>query len=394
MSELATKATSASHALGTVASDWEAAAVWLEVLREKGLSPNTLLTYSREIRRLRWYVESFSLATPSAWRFDDVRQYREFLTNHAADYAARPGAKLGQAGWTPFRGRMAPSTVAQSCGILGELCRFWVKARYVQFDPTLGQARRSARDKGRRSDPKSLAPELVASVLQTLERRERRLAVDHLRYYRDRFLFLLFVRTAIRTTEAAQADMVDVFRVEDGPDVFWGLEVRHQKGGGTRSVPFDADLLDAFHLYRRAFNLKETPEPGEELGLVLSFRTSTAPGGSARGRRYRARWHAVRTRQGVYEIVKGLLKEAACLVEELGLPQAAARLSDASTHWLRHTRAKEVVYKTKNLRAAAELLGHKDLRTTMGYSRAQFVELARELRESDSPETGISKAAQ
>ncbi|AXA80728.1 hypothetical protein CE206_29660 (plasmid) [Achromobacter xylosoxidans] len=382
------------HALGTVAGDWEAADVWLQVLKETGVSPNTLLTYTREIRRLRWYVESFSLPLPRQWRFDDVRGYRDFLTDRTGDYVARPGARIGQDGWTPFRGKMAPTSVAQACGIIGELYRFWVKARYVEFDPTLGQARRSSRGAGRRGDPKSLAPELVALVLEALERRERRLAVHHLRYYRDRFLFLLFVRTAIRTTEAALADMVDVFRVEDGADVFWGLEVRHQKGGGSRSVPLDPDVLDAFHLYRRAFNLKDAPEPGEGLGLVLSFRTSMAPGagGSARGRRYRARWHAVRTRQGVYEIIKGLLKEAAALAEEQGETQAAERLSDASTHWLRHTRAKEVVYKTKNLRAAAELLGHKDLRTTMAYSRAHFVELARELRESDSPSTSVSKS--
>lgn len=371
-----------THALGQVSDDWQAAEVWLAVLGARPVSPRTLETYRREIRRLRWYCDTQGASLPGKWTYQDVLAYTRFLNDRATEFASRPGLRPGQAGWTPFRGPLSSGSIADARKVLNTLYGFWTDAGYLRHNPCTGQGagrRKQAASPSRRVLP---AP-LIELVVAELDARPKPTVQDHLTYHRDRFTLFLLLRTGIRAHEAAAADMGDIEPRSDPETgrVHWALRLRTQKGGGEGTTWLDATVIAELQRYRTAFGLPAMPAPGEQLGLILSPRTRAGAGGSsARARRHNARWHVVRSRQGVYNVIKELFRAAAARARLAGQLAAAELLERASTHWLRHTRATELVL-THDLRLVAKVMRHKDIRTTMGYTDLDFLDVARALAE-------------
>jgi integrase/recombinase XerC len=69
------------HALGAVADDWEAAAVWLRAVARKSgnSSVATINTYGYHLAKLRWYCENVLRITPSRWSMQEVEAFYAFL---------------------------------------------------------------------------------------------------------------------------------------------------------------------------------------------------------------------------------------------------------------------------------------------------------------------------
>ncbi len=373
------------HSLGNVADDWAAAEVWISVLTSRRLSPATLETYQREIRRLRWYCTTQATQAPGRWNYQDVLAYGEFLKVRAGEHVCPVGLRPSDPGWTPFRGVLADSSIADAHKILRGLFNFWHQAGYVPRNPYSGwgQANPVPKDRpGHRAVPGSL----LDVVLTKMDLRPKQTAMDHLTYYRNRFFILLLLGTGLRAHEAVACDMTDVGPYTDPQlgDVYWGLQLRKEKGGPAGNLAYlDEIVIDAFHMYREAFGLPADPEQKEVNGLILSPLTNRSAGGkSATGRRRRAAWRSVRTRQTAWNIIKAEFSAAAAALRDEGDGAAAALLERVSTHWLRHTRATELVLSGHDMRLVAEMMRHKDIRTTMRYTHLEFFDLARQLRAS------------
>jgi len=81
-------------------------------------------------------------------------------------------------------------------------------------------------------------------------------------------------------------------------------------------------------------------------------------------------WKGVRSRTAIWDLVTGLCRETADYARASGRAGDAARLEQASTHWLRHTYAKGLSEGMKNgldARAALDNMGHADARTFNQY---------------------------
>ncbi|KOF55523.1 hypothetical protein AD428_00100 [Achromobacter sp. DMS1] len=237
------------HALGQVANDWQAAEVWLAVLQARPASPQTLDTYRREIRRLRWYCDTQGRPPPSAWTYQDGLRYVRFLTEEAGRHIRPAGLRYGDPGWTPFLGTLSPSSVADARKILHTMFKFWMNAGYVPRNPFAGQAGRARRTSA--PSRRALPQAATDFVLTFLDARPKSTARDHLRYYRDRFLFLLLLHTGIRAHEAAAAAMGDVEARTDPQShrIYWALRLRTQKGGGEGTALLNSEVMAAFHGY-------------------------------------------------------------------------------------------------------------------------------------------------
>jgi site-specific recombinase XerD len=370
-----------AHGLGPVADDWQAIQIWLDVLRNRPVSSDTLETYARETRRIQWYCATQGAPAPSTWSLQDALAYVAFLKSRSAEFACAPGLRPGQEGWTPFRGPLSDGAVADARKILSILFDFWRDMGYVRQNPF-----RPLRPPGgrRTANPAryALPPAAQNFVFGAMDDAKRRVVSDHLTYHRDRFVLRLLLRTGIRAHEAAAADMGDIEPWSDPENhrVYWALRLRKQKGGGQRLVFLDRTVMEDLQRYRLAFSLQAMPAAGDGLGLILSPRTVAAGDRhSARSRRHNARWRAVRTRQGVYNIVKDRLRAGAEAAKANGDVGAAGLLERASTHWMRHTRGTEVLLRTGNLRLAADALGQRDINTTMVYTNLDFLQVARAL---------------
>jgi site-specific recombinase XerD len=372
-----------AHGLGAVADDWQAIDVWLQLLDARQVSAETLRAYQAQVRRLRWYCETHAAPTPRGWSYQDVLAYLAFLEKEAGSYICPRGLRPGQPGWTPFRGKQSGSSIAETRKAIRALFSFWQAAGYIPRDPwaMVGAGARNTGDKPSRF---AIPATILDLVTATMDAAPRNRARDHLLYHRDTFTLALLRGTGLRAHEAAAADMADIGPSSDPETgtLRWVLRVKTQKGGGQRDALLGRDVVLALQRYRLAFDLEPMPVPGESYGLILSPLTERSAGGvNARARRHNAKWRAIRTRQGIYNIVKDRFAAAAAAARDAGDHAAAGLLCLASTHWLRHTRAMEVLLKTNNTRLTAEALGHADIRTTMAYTQFGVIELARALDE-------------
>lgn len=362
--------------------DWHAIQLWMELLQVKAASKATLATYEREVRRLRWYCEHFDAPPPRVWGYADVIAYLKFLQEGAKDHPCRQGARPGTAGWTPFRsGNLSPAAAAAAARILNTLFGVWLRARYIGANPFAEVVTRPRRQG---PGPRHAIPAQALDIVRrNMDERIKHSAFDHLVYWRNRFLLCLLERTGLRANEVAQANMQDIGTVTDPKTgrMYWVLHITHQKGGGEGDVVLDAVAMEALFAYRHAFGLPETPQPGENLALILSPRTGKGsderPATSTRRRRRELRWLGVRTRQSIWSIVRKEFDEALSMLPKTSLERAI--LERASTHWLRHTRATTLALQVGNAYVVAQAMRHDDIRTTLQYTNLGILEVARAL---------------
>ena len=393
-----------------VATAWKAVDVWLETVRQNGgdYSEETANTYSYHVAKLRWYCER--TGTPLIqWTLADANAFVSFLRDLPVDCLCRkidtgrtrPGpdghpqpilrfAKADEPGYTPFR-------TAPSSGSRDDILRC-VRALFNELHED-GVIRRNpmAKVKTRKSRrinaERSLDLDLYAYVLDYLDTvpvtddNAARLRA------RDRFAFVALRELGLRASELIGVRMRDVYPLTDPKTArtYWILKIddEHAKGSTGRDVPMTKAVFEELMAYRSAFGLAPVPEPGEDYGLLLSTKTRPVAIGSrlvteAKSRRYFRAWASLTSRKTLYAIVKGRLDEVAMSMERNGRGAEAAQLRDVSPHWLRHTFAKALIVRGRDIRVVAESLGHASVTTTMAYTRQSALDQIREyVRDSD-----------
>lgn len=100
-------------------------------------------------------------------------------------------------------------------------------------------------------------------------------------------------------------------------------------------------------------------------------------------------WDSLTSRKTLYAIVKGRLDEVAVALEQDGRGAEAAQLRDVSPHWLRHTFAKSLIVRGRDIRVVAESLGHASVTTTMAYTRQSALDQIREYGKDDDQDLAI-----
>jgi site-specific recombinase XerD len=391
-------------ALPAVAAGWHAVEVWLEGVRQNGgdYSEETANTYAYHVAKLRWFCERIG-TPPIHWTPEHANEFIAFLRDLPADCLCRridtgrtrPGpdgnaqtiwrfARPDEPGYTPFR--TPPST-----GSRDDILRC-VRALFQQLHEE-GIVRRNpmARVKTRKSRKinaeRSLDLDLYAYVLDYLDvlpvpdESAARLRA------RDRFAFVALRELGLRASELVGARMRDVYPVTDPKTArtYWVLKVEdaYAKGSVGRDVPMTRAVFEELQAYRRAFDLPAVPERGEEYGLLLSVQTR--PGKVCEGthaapaaRRLDRAWASLSSRKSLYYIVKSRLDEAARSVERQGRVVEAEQLRKVSPHWLRHTFAKALLVRGRDIRVVAESLGHASVTTTMAYTKQSALDQIRE----------------
>jgi integrase/recombinase XerD len=280
---------------------------WLRV--ERGLAPNSLAAYRRDLHRYAAYLRRRGVTDPATVGEAEVAEYVEQL-KQARDDEGRP--------------RFAPSSVARALVAVRSFHRFCLDEGYLASDPSeeVGAPRVP------QGIPKALTEAEVDALLGAV-------AGDAPRDLRDRAILETLYATGVRISELVGLDRRDL-DLEDALVRVFG------KGSKERVVPVGSSARAVLEDYlRRGRPELERPAtrtrvPGDPLFL------------NARGGRL--------TRQGCWKIVTAA-------GDRVGLE---GRLSP---HVLRHSCATHMLERGADIRVVQELLGHASLSTTQVYTK-------------------------
>lgn len=345
-------------------TDWDAVALWLNQYRDQA---HTYAAYEKEVTRFFVWVLAQRQKPLSSVVFEDWEAYRTFLADPqpAADWVSSNGRRIarGHAGYRPFMGPLSPTSQRYAQTVLWTMFEWLRSVGYLAGNPIIVTRRRGRVPQ--RSVERMLDTALWQAVIASIERYPRASPVETRRYAQARWLVSLFFTSAIRSSEAVSTQMGDLFAVRDQADSMPRYFLRViGKGSKERNVPVTEAFMEEIRRYRQAFGLSAWPAPGEEVPLLFSLQTKSA--------------FKPLTRQTVYAQLKAIFLLAS---EHLAAtnPAGAVTLRAASTHWLRHTAATEMLNSGADLRTVQAVLGHASIATTGIYSHTDKLRVYRDL---------------
>ena len=285
---------------------------WLTV--ERGLAPNSIAAYSRDLARYVAFLRRRGIHDPAAVQERDVVAYGADLANARDDDGAP---------------RYAPASIARAVVAVRALHRFALDEGIVDHDPT------EELNAGRvpQGIPKALSEPEVTALLGAI-------TGDDPRALRDRAVLETLYAGGIRIAELVGLDRADL-------DLGDGLVRVFGKGRKERIVPIGRAARSALDQYLR----RGRPE--------------------LEGRRRPAGDPVFLNVRG------GRLSRQACwrIVRDAGV---RAGLGDGlSPHILRHSCATHMLDHGADIRVVQELLGHASLSTTQVYTKVSPERLRR-----------------
>lgn len=333
-------------------NDIDAVKAWLARFAD---TKTTCDNYRKEAERLLlWSV--FQLQKPlSSLTHEDLLLYQRFLGNPqpASRWIMRDGRKFARAHpeWRPFAGPLSPTSQRQAIIILNTLFSWLVNAGYLAGNPLSLSRQRARKAKPRMT--RYLEEELWAEVKLTIDQMPKETEREREHYLRLRWLFSLLYLCGLRISEVVGNTMGGFFcrRDKDGEERWW-LEITG-KGDKTRIVPATNELMVELARYRREKMLAPFPLPGEDLPLLLPIGQQRRP----------------LTRGAVHAIVKKVFEQTSARLRLRGpdYEATAARVEQASAHWLRHTAGSHMANNEVDLRHVRDNLGHESMTTTSQY---------------------------
>lgn len=344
-------------------NDVEAMKAWLSRYLD---SPATLSNYRTELERFYLWTLSQQCELRDV-KFEDLTRYREFLRDPPDNWVLKASKPRKDPRWRPLRGKLSERSIAHTESVLRSMFAWLMSAHWIPTDPyklmkplKVASNKRVTRYLNRRQ---------WQAVLDAVERRPRNNNDDALRYARDRWMLRLIYGTGMRISEAAKHSMA-ALNVRDTPrGERYSLQIVG-KGREPREIPVGPALLAELREYRMALGLSPLPvDPEAEAGIPLVAST---------------RSEHMLTRAGLHHAMVSILLKAAEHADMEDNKRDARALRDASTHWLRHSRATHLLDGDVGIKSVQSLLGHANLATTSHYVHTELDELQEELERADA----------
>ena len=325
--------------------DDEAVQAWLDARRH----PATARAYRREAERLlQWAVLQRGRAL-SSLDAADARAYLDFLrAPEPVERWVGPARPRTSAQWRPFTGPLSARSAAHALAVLTALFHWLVAQRYVLANPFAPPA--SGRPRVAHDPLQEDAPRRGRARARAFSAQEWRLlrtvaeGLEHQHGWRApaagrlRFLLDFLPASGLRAGELVAARLADL---QEGAEGLW-LEVP-QRGAQARVFvpPLARQALQRYLDQRVAAAGEAASGPQAPLLAGLDGQRTLTPG---RLWRLLGRFYATAAR-----------------VLEARNPLFAARVARASTHWLRHSHAVQLLDAGADLETVRQSLGHVGL---------------------------------
>jgi len=269
---------------------------------EKGYSENTRVAYKNDLGQFLGYLKTKAVPAVNAWS--------EVKKDHLVAYILSLKADR----------EYASTTVARKVAAIKSFFHFLVAEGFIRDDPT------ATLDSPRVKKylPRAISQEDVEKLLEAPGQSEEPRAL------RDRAILELLYATGMRVSELVALNEGDVDTASASVRCFG-------KGGKERVIPVYDRAVQAVEAYAGKGRVRLVRD-AEQKALFLN----------QRGERL--------TRQGLWLIVKGYVKEAGIQVP-------------VTPHTLRHSFATHMLRGGADLRNVQELLGHANIATTQVYTQ-------------------------
>jgi site-specific recombinase XerD len=278
-----------------------------------------------------------------------------------------------------LRGPLSEASLRQTATIVGGLFEWLVGVQALRVNPFQAVPRaRSARGPG--SQRRFLEAEQVAAVFDAVEARPAPTLWAQLHKARDRLLLALLFHTGLRASEVTALSWPDFERQRGKHGDFWTVRIREAKGGSDQLVPCD-NVMAELARFRQLVGLSPEPRATDTMAVVPAMaggRQCLAPLTDKLALQRRLS-RPVRTRQGLYAIVRQVFEAAALRLEASGYAEGAANLRAASTHWLRHSHATHLLRAGVPVTDVQRTLRHRDINTTRRYTHEALEDVARSI---------------
>ena len=337
-------------------SDSDAVRSWVKA---KAGSLLTAKAYTREAMRLMlWLQRERNNTTFARMTVEDCTAYMAFLQHIPCEWISRRHASPGDLGWAPFRGQLSHQSHRQAVVIVASLFTWLHAAQYLPANPWHLVNRRTGDDSQHSAlDTRAFSESTFGSILSFVDAQPPSPATA-----RIKFIFLFMESVGLRSAELIRAKLRD-FRLE--PEG-WVMQV-HGKGSKNRVVIVPGQALNALQAYMSARGLGPLESLGDD-GPVLSSTSNPTSGIGY---------------QALYEHVKSWLARA--IAQSAITSTERARLTGASTHWLRHTFGTRAVARGVPLDVIQAQMGHASIQTVASiYGRAPIQRRADELTKAFS----------
>ncbi|MCX7622555.1 MAG: tyrosine-type recombinase/integrase [Thermomicrobium sp.] len=223
------------------------------VVRERGLSPNTVAAYRNDLEQFAWYLrENCRVDSWDALQGDHLEAFLAFLRER----------------------QYAETTAARKLAAIKSFCQFLVRSGLLAENP----ADRLPVPRVGRFAPRAIRPEEVQQLIAaaSVDRSPEGL--------RDRAMLLTLATTGLRVSELMSLDLGDL-------DLEHGELVVRRPNGRERRVPLSAEAVAALREYLETARPSFAPAKGEQ-AVFLNHRGSRL------------------TRQGFWLILKGYAETA------------------------------------------------------------------------------------
>lgn len=348
-------------------TDWDALRIWLGQYRDQA---KTYGAYEKEVVRFYVWVIA-TLGKPlSSVVFEDWELYTTFLGDPqpASVWIGTKRGRLTKDGalskdYRPFAGPLSATSIRYAQGVIWSMFEWLRSVGYPAGNPII--IVRGRRKRVARSPTRFLTQDQWRAVLEAIEELPRKTVAEQRIYARWRWLATLFYMTGIRTAEAVNATMGGFSVVRDreqGRNRYFLTVIG--KGDKERSIPLPDSFLLEVTRYRRTFGMSDWPAAGEATPLVFSLRMKSG--------------FRPLTRQSMWALFKDLFAHAHAVLSRRD-PEGAANLLAASTHWMRHTAATDMLNSGADLRTVQAILGHESIATTSIYSHAEDIKIHRDI---------------
>ncbi|MDD0812751.1 site-specific integrase [Curvibacter sp. RS43] len=332
----------APSALIAASSDLEAIEAWIST---RANSPQTAKCYRREAHRLLLWLRYEADGIPfGSMRIEDCRRYQLFLGSIPSHWMSKRHLSPGTPGWAPFRGQLSHSSRKQSLVIVSSMFAWLVEGRYLASNPWALMGKKKEREEHLVApDSKVFSEDAVRDFLEFLQG----LPPSPSRS-RMRFILLFVEAVGLRSSELLDAKLGDLRCLDEG----WFLQV-HGKGSKNRLVAIPKQAFECLNNYLIERGLGGVGLGLEEVPLLASAIDPMKSIGY----------------QALYETVKIWVKRFVSQ-SKLG-KREQLHLSNASTHWLRHTFGTRAAARHVPLDVIQAQLGHASIATTANiYGRA------------------------
>ena len=331
-----------------LAHDLAAIGAWLALYPTVS---HTVRSYQREAERLLLWSITVQNKALSSLDATDFAAYRSFLRDpQPADAWVGPPRAKGHKQWKPFTGPLSARSAQHAETLLSSLFDFLVQQRYLQHNPISALPRLKAPVDQARAMNRAFSPSHWVLIMAAAEQAVlERTGQAQRQALRTQLILHLAYATGLRLSELSQATVGDILAVErHGHRQAW-LSVLG-KGQKLRQVPLPPSTFTILAKLYQTLTGGELRRQAPETPLIPDL-------------------HDTRkgiTSSAIYKTLKAFFGSVAQGCEKTD-PEAAIRLAQASTHWLRHTHGSRAAAQGIPLVMIRDNLGHASLATTSQY---------------------------